>query len=279
MVSPLASVRGKSIDAEAVRAATERAARAPAEAASRWLRGSVALVWLASGVLVLHPFYREVTASYLEPLGVGPWFSWAAGGAAVLVAVRVARGPSSTWLVVGQISAVAALSLALAISEPMLLVHPMGVLTKNLPLVAALGTAWLLEREGWSRRATWLLRAGMAVIWITEGIFPKILFQQEMELAIARQSPFVFIDPSLFLTLLGAAQALSGVLALALRGRPLQALLVAQGVALIALPILASWNDAQPWVDPLGPLTKTAPIAVGTFVLAMHLRDEPRASA
>jgi len=238
------------------------------EAGSRWLRGSVAFVWLISGVLVLHPYYREVFRAQLEPLALGAWVMWATCALEVSIGARVALGPSSTWLVVGQLALVAAFSAILVVDQPMVLVHPMGVITKNLPFAAALGTAWLLEREGWSPRAVRLLRVGMAVIWVTEGLLPKILFQQEMELAIARESPFVPIDASLFLTLLGAAQALSGVLALALRGKLVRALLLLQGVSLIALPLLAGWNDIHLWVHPFGFFTRTAPIAIGTFILA-----------
>jgi len=259
MVSPSATVRVLSIDATQ---------------GSRWLRGSVAFVWLATGLLVLHPYYREVGNAHLEPLGLGPWIMWATCAVEVALGVRLALGPTSTWLVWVQVAMVSAHTLILALSEPMLLVHPMGVLTKNLPLLAALGTAWLIEREGWSSRAVWLLRAGMAVIWITEGIFPKILFQQEMELAIARESPLVWMDASHFLTLLGVAQAASGMLALILQRRWLRALLFVQGAALIALPLLVSWNDVQLWVHPLAPLTKTVPITVGTLLLAFHLRAE-----
>ena len=244
------------------------------EIASRWLRASAAFVWLATGVAVLHPHYREVGLAHLEPLGLGAWIMWATCALEVVLAIRVALGASATWLVVGQIVLVAAFSLILAISEPMLLVHPMGVLTKNVTFVAVLIAAWMLEREGWSARAHWVLRFGIAFIWFTEGLFPKILFQQEMELAIARNHPLVPIDPSLFLTLLGAAQAGSGVLVLLLRGRLLRWLLFVQGAALIVLPLLVSWDDMLHWVHPFGPLTKTAPIVVGTFVLASALRQE-----
>lgn len=228
----------------------------------------MALVWFAAGVLVLHPSYREVGMAYLAPLGLGAWIMWGTCAAEVAIAARVALGPASTWLLVGQVAMVVSFTLVLAVSEPMLLVHPMGVLTKNIPFVAVLGASWLLEREGWSKRTLALLRGGMAIIWVTEGILPKVLFQQEMELVIARESALVFLEASLFLTLLGLAQAASGVLALVLRGRVLRALLFVQGAALIALPVLVTWNDIEPWVHPFGPLTKTVPIAVGTLLLA-----------
>ncbi len=239
--------------------------------ASRWLRASVAFVWFATGVLVLHPLYREIGETHLEPLGLGEWIMWATCAFEVLIAVRVAFGKASTWLVTAQIAMIAGFTVILATTQPMLLVHPMGVLTKNFCLVAVLGTSWLLEREGWTKRAVWLLRVGMAGIWITEGLFPKILFQQEMELAIARDSPLVPMDASTFLMLLGAAQLVSGVLALALWGRLLRALLWVQFSALVVLPFLVAWNDIEPWVHPFGPLTKTVPIAVGTLVLVRHL--------
>ena len=240
------------------------------ESASRWLRLSVAVVWLVAGALVLSPIYRAGAAGYLEAFGLPGAGVFVVCPLLIALALRTAWGPMATWLLVVQLGGLLICTVMLGALEPMLWVHPMGALTKNLPLAAALITSWLLEREGWSRRTFRCLRAGMAVIWITEGIFPKILFQQEMELAIARDSSFVFIDASLFLTLLGAAQALSGVLALTLRGRPLRALWFVQGAALIALPLLVAADDPGPWLHPLGPLVKTLPIAVGTLLLAIR---------
>src|SRR5205823_413985 len=54
--------------------------------------------------------------------------------------------------------------------EPLLWLDPLGMLVKNLALLVMIVTAWLLEREGWSRRAQGTLRGGMATTWIIGGI-------------------------------------------------------------------------------------------------------------
>jgi hypothetical protein len=106
----------------------------------------------------------------------------------------------------------------------------------------------------------------MACVWLTEGLFPKLLFQQPLELAVVAGSGLVPMDPSRFLVLLGAAQILSGVAALVLRGRPLRWLLGAQVAALVVLPLLVSWQAPSLWFHPYGPLTKNLPIIAGTLV-------------
>jgi hypothetical protein len=106
----------------------------------------------------------------------------------------------------------------------------------------------------------------MALVWLTEGLFPKILFQQPMELAIVANSGLVPFSPALFLSMLGVAQAASGVAALLLKGPWLKALLVAQALALVVLPLLVSWQSPLLWVHPFGPMTKNLPIIVGTLV-------------
>ena len=37
------------------------------------LRGAVASIWFLTGILVVHPFYREIGESWLAPLGL-PWW-------------------------------------------------------------------------------------------------------------------------------------------------------------------------------------------------------------
>ncbi len=40
---------------------------------SRWFRWAVAVVWLATGILVLHPRYREIGLDYLHRYGLPSW--------------------------------------------------------------------------------------------------------------------------------------------------------------------------------------------------------------
>lgn len=180
--------------------------------------------------------------------------------------------PPRWWLMAVQVGGVSVFTIILAALEPMLLVHPFGVLSKNYPFLALAVATWLLGREGFSARALWTLRGGMALVWITEGIFPKLLFQQPLELAVVEGSGLVPMSASRFLMLLGVAQAVSGVLALVLKGAPLRWLLLAQLAALVVLPTLVSWQDPLLWFHPFGPLTKNLPVIAGTVAVFRRCR-------
>ncbi len=237
----------------------------------RWMRAGVAAVWLATGLLVVTPTYREIGAEWLGRLGLPPWFMWITCAAEVILGVRLLLGRWSTALVVLQIGGMLTFTAILAYLEPMLLVHPFGMLTKNLPMIGLILAVRLVETEGWSPRALWTLRIGMAVVWLTEGIGPKMLFQQPMELAVVANSGLGPGDPGTFLFGLGVAQAISGVAALVLPRRAAAVLLAGQGLAVVILPLLVSWQDPLLWLHPFGPMTKNIPICVGSWVAAWRL--------
>lgn len=248
-------------------------AGAPATAAEfRWLKAGAASIWLTTALGVLHPFYRSVGHAFLARLGLPDWLMWATCAGELVLAVILLASPPKTWLFVAQAGGVVTFTIILAALDPMLLVHPYGVLSKNYPFLALVTATWLLGREGWTPRVTWLLRGGMALVWVTEGIFPKLLFQQPLELAVVSGSGLVPFSPSLFLVLLGVAQTISGVLALVLKGRLLQAVLIAQVAALGLLPLLVSWQDPTLWVHPFGPMTKNLPILAGTLMVLYRCR-------
>lgn len=242
------------------------------ESADRWLRGGVAFIWIATALGVAAPSYRAIGSVYLGRLGLPDELMYATCAAELVLGLVILRLPMTSALAGLQLAMIAAFSLILAIAEPLLLVHPFGILTKNLPLAAAIGAAWLARREGWTPRAVGLLRLGVAAIWLTEGIGPKILFQQAYELEVVRRSGLVPFDPSLFLRLMGAAQAASGVAVLALGGRSLRFVLLCQAAALVALPVLVSVPEPELWVHPFGPLTKNVPILAATLVLVRRSR-------
>ncbi len=236
---------------------------------ARWLRLSAAAVWFLTGALVLHPSYRAVGHEALARLGLPDVLMWLACGFEVVFAAVVALRPSHRLLVFAQTAAVAFFTLVLAVSQPMLLASPFGVLMKNIPFVAVVWGAWLLEREGWSFRAAWVLRAGMAAPWLTEGLLPKLLLQQEVELAIVADSGFAFGHPGRTLAVLGVVELVSGVLALTLpRGRALTVVWLAHAAALVILPLWVGALAPFLWVHPFGPLTKNLPILAGTAMLA-----------
>jgi hypothetical protein len=239
----------------------------PGAADARPLCWAVGFVWLATGLTVLDPYYRAIGRDYLARLALPDWVMVVTCAAEVLLGLRVALGPASTWITVLQIGTVVTFTAILGVLNPWLLVNPFGMLSKNVPLLAALGTAWLLEREGWTPRALWLLRVGIAAIWLTEGIFPKILFQQREELDMVARCAPAWLLPSAFLIVMGILEAASGIGVLLLRGRPLRWLLGLQLAALLVLPLLAGFLDPRLWVHPFEPLVKNVPIVAGTAVL------------
>jgi hypothetical protein len=247
---------------------TARAARD-----SRWLRASVAAVWLITGASVVHPFYWSVGAGYLGKIGLPVGLMPATCVAEIILGIWVLVGPATGLLTTLQAGMVLTFTAILAVAEPMLLVSPFGVLSKNLPLLAALAAAWELEVRGWTPRARRALRLGVAFIWLSEGLLPKIFFQQTIELSIAERTGLSLVSASALLVAIGLGQALSGAASLVLRGRPLVALWGAQAAALLLLPLWVGYLEPWLWVHPFGPFSKNLPILASTLVL---MREEWR---
>lgn len=241
--------------------------------AARWFRWAVAVVWLATGLLVLHPGYRAIGLDHLHRYGLPSWLMTATCIGEIALGAWVVFSRARTGITFLQVGMVASFTAIIAINEPMLLVNPYGAMTKNIPLVILLLVAWRLERGGWTPPTEWILRSGMAVIWITEGVLPKILFPQAAELELVAASGIVPMEPVTFLAILGAAEAVSGVAVLLARGRLLSLLLAGQLSALLILPVLVGVIDPGLWIHPFQPLTKDVPILVGTAVV--FLRKTP----
>ena len=185
----------------------------------------------------------------------------------VLLAVYLALRPMSLLLAVLQTGAIVTFTAILGVLEPMLLVHYLGMLSKNLPLVVCIWVCWLLTREGWTTRCTWLLRSAMAVVWITEGLFPKMLFLQQGELEVVEAFGVGARTGAVLIWITGLCQVVSGLAALVLRGKALGLLLLAQLLALVFLPLMVTVVQPEMWVHPFGPLTKVVPLVVGTAIL------------
>lgn len=234
------------------------------------MRAGVASLWLATGLLVVTPYYREVGQQWLSRLGLGDWAMYLCCLGEILLGIRLLFPWGRPWALV-QCAAVLGFSVVLGVLDPMLLVHPFGMVSKNLPFLGLVAAVALVQAEGWTARALWTLRLGMAVVWFTEGLLPKVFFQQPVELAVVANSGLVPFDPGTFLMGLGLAQAASGAAALLLRGRTAAVLLFFQGLAVIVLPALVSWQDPTLWLHPFGPMTKNIPILVGTWTAAWRL--------
>lgn len=237
-----------------------------------WLRLALAFIWLATGLGIVFEAYKQVGRVYLPQLGLGDRAMGMACLFEVLLGLRLLLGPAGTVLALLQAVMIVFFTVVLAILDPALLWDPFGVLTKNVPLLALVGTVWLVEREGWTPRALWLLRGGMASIWLLEGILPALLFQSETLRDVLRWSGLALIDPGLELRIIAVLQILSAVAVLLLRGWPLRVLLVCQILGLVAIcGLIGGYNKAL-LVHPFGPVTKNISILIGTVVVLRRVR-------
>ncbi len=231
------------------------------------LRGAIAFIWLATGLGVLHPYYRAIGHDYLEPLGLPDAAMIAACVGEVLLGLRVLLLPPRPWLTIFQAVLVWVFTVVLGVEDPRLLVNPFGMLSKNVSLVALMVTAQFVESEGWTPRACWVLRFGMAFIWIWEGLMVSVLFPTEELFAVLAVTGVQLNDPKLLLALAGLGEAAGGIAALVLRGRILRVLLAFQWIGLIVISILATLYDPLLWWHPFGPIAKNIPLLIGTALL------------
>ena len=238
---------------------------------ARWLRAGLAFVWLATGLGVLHPYYRQLGAAFLAPLGLPPWVMVVTCAGEILLGLRVLLGRMDAWLAVLQAVLILGFSAILTATQPELWLHPLGLLTKNLPLLAVILVLWRLDRRGWDSLGEWTLRGGMAVIWLTDGLAALFLYGLPLP-ELARLQTFVPLDSATALRLLGGLSMASGVAVVTLRGRSRRVVLLVQLAILASVPVIATLVDPLLWVHPFGPLTKNAPLLVGTWIAFRGVR-------
>ncbi len=232
-----------------------------------WLRAGLAFVWLATGLGIFHPEYREIGARYLQKLHLHPVVMEVTCLFEMLLGLRVLLGRTAAWLAGLQAAMIVTFTALLGWIEPRMLADPFGVLTKNVPLLAIVVTQWLLEREGWTPRALWVLRSGMASIWLLEGLLPAILFQRPELREVLEYYGLSFGHPVLVLRVTGALQAMSAMLALTPRGWVLRVVVACQVLGLVAICVLVTVYRPLLLVHPFGPVTKNVPILIGTLVV------------
>lgn len=110
---------------------------------------SIALVWIASGIVSLGIYPVEHSYQLLARVGViGVWAPWTLYGAAGIdialgIATLAMRRRKRLWQV--QMALVIGYSVAIAWMLPEFWLHPFGPLTKNLPLLAGLLALLVLE--------------------------------------------------------------------------------------------------------------------------------------
>ena len=238
------------------------------------LRIGLALVWLATGLGVLHPYYRELGEASLKPFGLPSWVMIATCIGEILLGLRVLLGRMDAWLAALQAVLILGFTALLTATQPFLWLHPLGQLTKNLPLLAIIVLLHRLDRRGWDAPGERLLRIGMAVVWLTDGLAAQFLYGPPTP----ESAPLLALipgDPATTIRILGVLSAASGVAVLTLRGWPRRAVLLAQIAVLALVPVVASVVEPVLWVHPFGPLTKNAPLIIGTWIAFRGVRGAP----
>jgi len=239
------------------------------------MRGAIAFIWVFTGLGVLHPFYRSVGGMYLARLSLPDGLMYAACVAEVLLGFGVLLLPPRLWMTALQLAMIAAFTLILAVTERELLVNPFGVLSKNVTLAALIVTAQLVESEGWTSQARRVLLAGLAFIWVWEGMMACVLFQGTTLLGVLAFTGLETEQLRLLLIVAGLGQALGGLALLVLRGRWLRLLLALQAVGLLIICILVTKFEPRLWFHPFGPISKNVPLIAGTLLAYFR---EPLAS-
>jgi hypothetical protein len=246
-------------------------------AAPRWtvycLRAALAFVWLATGLGVVDPYYRAEGAAALAPLGLPEWVMCVTCAAEILLGLFVLFGRAATWLVGLQIAAIVTFSAVLSVSQPDLWLDTWGRLTKNLPLLVMLAALWLVEREGWTPRAVWLLRVGLAVPWLLEGLVHKMHLGHTTPWTTFLLASFRREPTPRNVALVGAAQVAAALLACR-TGPVARTAINGQITALAGATLLASVNEPWLWLHPFGPLTKNVSWLCGTALVWWLARGE-----
>ena len=109
--------------------------------ALRWVRWSLVFVWLFTAVISVHQWNGQ-SSDLLRSAGVpeGPWQDWLIGAGAALdlvIGFWLWLRPSKMAYAVA-LTGMLVMTLAATTLLPTLWLHPLGPLSKNLPIAAAL---------------------------------------------------------------------------------------------------------------------------------------------
>ena len=129
-------------------------------------------------------------------------------------------------------------------------------------------------------RRLWLLkvsaRVALGVVWILEGLLPKLLFVAPAELELVTRSGLVMVTPTFTLGLLGVAEIIGGVWLLSGKAERFAAMvaalamLVIVGIVIVAHPLAVA--------SPFGGIVKNLGLAVCSLVVLALADRTPNAS-
>ncbi len=116
------------------------------------LRAGLAFIWIYEGLVpkLLVPLTdmerAVVAASGLVPNGIEQPFIRCLGALEIMLGVLIASGVWLHPLCVVQAGVVGLFTFIIPITHPTILTHPFGLLSKNVPIVAAIVALWFLTR-------------------------------------------------------------------------------------------------------------------------------------
>jgi hypothetical protein len=206
-------------------------------------------------------------------LGIGEWAVWALQALAALLAAPALRGLRSSIVVVVDVALVTGVSGMAALADSSLLVHPLRHFVLNVFLILVTYLAFRLRSSGWSSRIARVTVIGLALIWLFQGLVPKILFQHSLDLDLVEAFTAGWGDPSKLLLGLGVLEILLGILTLIFRRRWLRRLLIAEAVLLVGLGVFSGVLDPTLWENPFAPVPKTLLVGATALLLVQHFRE------
>lgn len=129
-------------------------------------------------------------------------------------------------------------------------------------------------------RRLWLLkvsaRVALGVVWILEGLLPKLLVVAPAELELVTRSGLVMVTPTFTLGLLGVAEIIGGVWLLSGKAERLAAMVAALAMLVIVGIVIAA--DPLAVASPFGGIVKNLGLAVCSLVVLALADRTPSAS-
>ncbi len=193
-------------------------------------------------------------------------------GFKVLLGLCLVFGWIVPWAAAIQCGLLLVSTLGIAFVTPKLLIYPTGAVSKNLVLFAAglclgiLGDAG--DRQG-GRPPAWvvplILRVGLGVMWLYEGLVPKWLWPSQAEMEIVARTGMIPVHIPLFLRLLGSVEAVLGLMVLV--GLGTRGMAVLQVGLLGVFTAIVGWTSPAYLADPLGTLSKNLALVGSALAL------------
>jgi uncharacterized membrane protein YphA (DoxX/SURF4 family)/demethoxyubiquinone hydroxylase (CLK1/Coq7/Cat5 family) len=241
------------------------------------LRVGLGAAWVYEGLV---PRLLGPSPDSFALFGRGSALLWGVGnlplaidGFKILLGLCLLVGWMIPWAAALQCGLLIVSTLGIALAAPQFLVYPTGAISKALVLFTAGLCLGILGGGGESagtarpvRVVPLLLRIGLGVMWLYEGLVPKWLWPSPAEVEIVARTGLIPFHIPLFLRLLGLVEATVGLTVLA--GLWTRGMAVLQVGLLGAFTAIVGWTSLAYLADPLGTLSRN--LALVGSVLALY---------